>query len=97
MSGYRLLPETEHKIVEIGARSGQTAIMMAYLTRSQRLWRSPRLGGQSPRNMGVDGYACRYERHLIYWRMLDDGRVGIVTVLHERMHQIPQVRDAFND
>jgi len=46
--------------------------------------------------MGVDGYVCRYERHLIHWRMLDDGRVGIVTVLHERMHQIPQVRDAFN-
>jgi len=44
---------------------------------------------------GVEGYVCRYERHLIYWRLLADGRIGIVTVLHERMHQISRLRDDF--
>ena len=48
-----------------------------------------------PSEFEVDGYVCRYEKHLIYWRLLRDGNVGIVTVLHERMHQIDRVRDDF--
>lgn len=46
------------------------------------LWR------QIPAEFGVDGFFCRYEKHFIYWRVLDDGSVGIATVLHERMHQL---------
>ena len=41
-----------------------------------------------PAEFGLDGYLCRYEHHYIYWKVLADGDVGIVTVLHERMHQI---------
>jgi toxin ParE1/3/4 len=48
-----------------------------------------------PAEFGVDGYACPYERHLIYWKLLADGDVGIVTVLHERMHQMERFRDDF--
>jgi len=44
-------------------------------------------------DLGVDGFYCRYEHHYIYWRTLSDGTVGIVTVLHERMHQIDRFRD----
>ncbi len=46
-----------------------------------------------PAEFGVDGYVCRYEKHFIYWKLLGDGAVGIVTVLHERMHQ----RDRFRE
>jgi plasmid stabilization system protein ParE len=35
----------------------------------------------------------RYERHLVYWRRLSNGDIGIVTVLHERMHQIGRLRE----
>lgn len=45
-----------------------------------------------PRDLGVAGFYCRYEHHFIYWRVLSDGAVGIVTVLHERMHQIDRFR-----
>ena len=45
-----------------------------------------------PRELGIEGFYCRYERHYIYWRVLSDGAVGIVTVLHERMHQIDRFR-----
>lgn len=45
-----------------------------------------------PAEFGVDGYYCRHERHYIYWRLLADGAVGIVTVLHERMHQLDRFR-----
>jgi toxin ParE1/3/4 len=46
-----------------------------------------------PAEFGVDGYVCRHERHFIYWKVLDDGAVGIVTVLHERMHQTERFRE----
>jgi plasmid stabilization system protein ParE len=48
-----------------------------------------------PAEFGVEGYVCRYERHFIYWRRLSNGDVGIVTILHERMHQIDRFREDF--
>ena len=48
---------------------------------------------QIPAEFGVDGYMCRYERHFIYWKILGDGTIGIVTILHERMHQLAQFMD----
>ena len=46
-----------------------------------------------PAELGADGYYCRYEHHYIYWRQLTDGTVGIVTILHERMHQMDRFRE----
>ncbi len=46
-----------------------------------------------PAEFGVSGFVCKYERHFIYWKMLADGAVGIVTILHEQMHQIERFRD----
>lgn len=48
-----------------------------------------------PAEFGVSGYFAGYHRHFIYWRRLENGDVGIVTVLHERMHQIDRFRDDF--
>jgi plasmid stabilization system protein ParE len=48
-----------------------------------------------PAEFGVEGYFFRYERHFVYWRRLSDGDVGIVTILHERMHQIDRFREDF--
>jgi len=46
-----------------------------------------------PAEFGVEGFYCRHEHHYIYWRVLSDGAVGIVTVLHERMHQLDRFRE----
>jgi toxin ParE1/3/4 len=46
-----------------------------------------------PAEFEVTGFVCKYERHFIYWKMLTEGDVGIVTILHERMHQIERFRD----
>lgn len=46
-----------------------------------------------PAEFGVDGYFNRYEKHFVYWKILTDGAVGIVTVLHQRMHQIARFRE----
>lgn len=48
-----------------------------------------------PAEFGVDGYVFRYEKHLVYWRRLSNGDIGIVTVLHERMHQIERFLEDF--
>ena len=48
-----------------------------------------------PAEFGVSGYFYRYEKHFVYWKYLADGQIGIVTVLHERMHQMERFRDAF--
>ena len=48
-----------------------------------------------PAAFGVDGYVCRYEKHLVYWRRLSNDDIGIVTILHERMHQIERFREDF--
>lgn len=45
-----------------------------------------------PAEFGVDGYFARHEHHYVYWRLLSGGEVGIVTVLHERMHQMDRFR-----
>lgn len=48
-----------------------------------------------PAEFGVEGFYFRYERHFVYWRRLSGGEIGIVTVLHERMHQIGRFREDF--
>ena len=46
-----------------------------------------------PADFGVEGFYFRYERHFVYWRRLSNGDIGIVTILHERMHQTARFRD----
>lgn len=48
-----------------------------------------------PAEFGVEGYVFRYEHHFVYWRKLSHGGIGIVTILHERMHQIERFKDDF--
>ncbi|MDQ1901942.1 type II toxin-antitoxin system RelE/ParE family toxin [Paracoccus sp. WLY502] len=48
-----------------------------------------------PAEFGVNGFFFRYEHHFVYWCRLSNGDIGIVTVLHERMHQIGRVAEDF--
>jgi hypothetical protein len=41
------------------------------------------------------GFFFRYQKHFFYWRYLSNDIVGIVTILHERMHQIERFKDDF--
>ena len=50
-----------------------------------------------PAEFGVEGYFFRYRKHFVYWKKLANGDAGIVTVLHERMHQIDRFRDDFGE
>ncbi len=46
-----------------------------------------------PAEFEVSGYYTVYEKHYIYWKELASGQIGIVTVLHERMHQMDRFKE----
>ncbi|MGF1614419.1 MAG: type II toxin-antitoxin system RelE/ParE family toxin [Gammaproteobacteria bacterium] len=48
-----------------------------------------------PAELGVEGYFFRYGQHFVYWKTMANGEIGIVTVLHERMHRIDRFREDF--
>lgn len=48
-----------------------------------------------PAQFGVAGYFFRYAKHFVYWKTLGNGDIGIVAVLHERMHQIERFQEDF--
>lgn len=52
---------------------------------------------QVPAEFGVDGFWFRHAHHVVYWRRLANGDIGIVTILHERMHQMDRFRDDLAD
>ena len=48
-----------------------------------------------PAEFDVEGFFFRFEHHFVYWRRLSSGEIGIVTILHERMHQIDRFHEGF--
>jgi toxin ParE1/3/4 len=50
-----------------------------------------------PADFEVHGYFCRYQKHFIYFKELSSGEIGIVSVLHERMHQIDRFQNDFGN
>jgi len=50
-----------------------------------------------PAELGVEGFFFRHAKHVVYWRRLSNGDIGIVTVLHEKMHQIERLKEDFAD
>lgn len=50
-----------------------------------------------PAEFGVEGFVFRYRKHFVYWKRLSNGDIGIVTVLHERMHRIGRLREDFGE
>ena len=61
--------------------------LFAEIARRETPWR------RIPARLNLNGYYRRYERHIIYWRELPDGVIGIVSVLHERMDLPARLRD----
>ena len=49
-----------------------------------------------PAEYGVEGYWFRYEKHYVYWKRLNSGQIGIVTILHERMFRTDRLKQDFD-
>ncbi len=102
MTAFRVQEGASHRLDEICAYARRTwgqAKANAYIeglfdkfkaiAARKVIWR------RVPADFGVDGYFCHHEKHYIYWKVLTDGTVGIVTILHERMHQIERFKQEF--
>ena len=50
-----------------------------------------------PAEFGVEGFYFRHAHHFVYWKRLANGDIGIVTILHQRMHQMGRFRDDLAD
>lgn len=48
-----------------------------------------------PAHYGVEGFFLHYERHIIYWKRLENAEIGITSILHTRMHQVGRLREDF--
>lgn len=102
MSGYRLFPRAELRLEEIvdytrarWSDAQATAYLDGMLARIEALVEHSAPWRTLPPELGIPGYYARYERHLLYWRVLEDGAIGIVTILQERMQQVDPLREAF--
>jgi toxin ParE1/3/4 len=100
VSGYRVQPGAGDRLDEIfvytrdrwGEAQAERYITglfarLAAIAAREFPWRA------IPAEFGVRGFFCRYEQHVIDWKVLADDTVGIVTLLHERMHQIERLKD----
>lgn len=101
MSAYRVQEAAGHRLDEIYRHTLETwgeAQAAAYI--GELFERFEAIAGRRfpwrpiPAEFGVDGYVCRHRSHVIHWKVLADGAVGIVTILHMRMHQIERLREA---
>jgi toxin ParE1/3/4 len=100
VSGYRLGPAADHRLDEIFVymreRFGEAqaeAYLHGIFERFGEIAKRKILWRVIPAEFEVDGYFCKYQHHFIYWRELANGAVGIVTILHERMHQIDRFKE----
>lgn len=50
-----------------------------------------------PAELGVAGFFYRSQKHFVYGKRLETGELGIVAILHERMHQIDRLKNDFAD
>ena len=100
MSGYELSRRANERLDEIylygagrwGEEQADVYLRALFdcfskIARGDIVWRAV------PAEFGVDGYYLRQGRHYIYWRRLSHGAVGIVTVLHEKMHRIERFKE----
>lgn len=99
MSRFRLSPVAKGQVAEIYAYThatwGRAQADRYYLklfecfeaiAARRVVWRSVGAAFEA------EGYFCRCEHHFVYWRVTPDGSLRIVAILHERMHQLEQLR-----
>lgn len=102
MTGYRLSPLAAARLDEIyhysrdtwGDDQAESYVRglfdkFSLIARRDVLWRP------IAAEFGITGWFCRHERHFIYWRELDDGWIGITTIMHERMHRVMRLKEEF--
>ena len=55
------------------------------LSKTPVLWRRLPNGLTAPTSFSSETYFSRYERNYVFFRKLPSGKIGVVSILHERM------------
>lgn len=103
MSGYFLGPQADQQLDQIyeytaiqwGEDQADRYVELLFqyfsaVSAKNVIWRAV------PAEFGIEGCFGRCEQHFIYWKVLETGEVAFVAILHERMHQIEQIRNIMN-
>ena len=98
MAAYRFYPRADAAQDKIGRdtveRGGEPQAVTyitglhAHLTRlceSRDLWRQLPQKLAVPTDVKREAYFSRYEHHCLFFRELDNGDLGVMSILHERM------------
>lgn len=59
---------------------------LARLTSTRALWRRLPPNAAVPADIAEDVFMSRYERHYIFFKLLGNGDLGVVSILHDRMN-----------
>ncbi|WP_237154443.1 type II toxin-antitoxin system RelE/ParE family toxin [Oryzibacter oryziterrae] len=63
------------------------------LASNRMLWRRLPRKLTVPPELARDAYFSRYEHHFVFFRLLDDGAIGVMSILHERMNIPVRLRE----
>lgn len=98
MAGYRFYPPADLAQDRIwrdtektwGEQQAKTYIIGLHrhldkLSRQPVLWRKLPASLLVPTDLDREIWLSRYQRHFIIFRELSDGRIGVISILHERM------------
>jgi toxin ParE1/3/4 len=104
MTSFRVQDAASHRIDEIyrythhhwGSNQAEVYITGLFNAFS-RIAKHEVLSQPIPAEFEVEGFFFRYEKHFVYWKMLNNGDIGIVTVLHERMHQMDRFKEDIDE
>lgn len=63
------------------------------LCNNRLLWRRLPQRLAVPQDITREAYFSRYEHHYLFFRTLDNGDLGVMTILHERMDMAVRLRE----
>lgn len=101
MSGFKVEAAANLRLDEIaeytrriwGERQAETYIDGLF-GEFQAIADKPVPWASAPTILGIDGFRRAYLSHFIYWKVMGDGQIAIMTILHQRMQQAQQLRGA---
>lgn len=88
-ASFRLDEIYQYTLNQWGVEKANTYISELFDTFST-IEEKKRLSRNIPSEFSVRGYYYQYKKHFVYWKYLKSGDIGIVTILHQRMHQLKQ-------
>lgn len=106
MAGYRFYPRADaaqdkiwHDTLDTWGEAQADAYIRGLHVHLQRLCEDRVIWRRLPQKLAVpadvkrEAYFSRYEHHYVFFRELDNGELGVMSILHERMDLPVRLKD----